>query len=72
MQEPEPKCEAYDDHISRVSCSSDPVLVGRLKLRARLHLEMLRVMNRCFFMLGATDYEQHQRHSIWHYSLGRI
>ncbi len=68
----EPECGAYDDQISRVLRSSDPVLVARLRLRARLHLELLRVMNWCFFMLGTTDYERHQRHSIWHYSLGRI
>lgn len=55
----EPECEAYDDQISRVLRSSDPVLVARLRLRARLHLELLRVMNWCFFMLGTTDYERH-------------
>ena len=70
--EAEPEYEAYDDQISRVLRSSDPVLVARLRLRARLHLEMLRIMNWCFFMLGTTDYERHKRHSIWHYSLGRI
>ncbi len=48
---------ALDDHISRVLHGSDPTLVMRLRLKARLHLEVLRVMSWCFFMLG-TEHEQ--------------
>ena len=42
---------AHDDQIGRVLSSSDPTLVTRLRLRARLHLEALKVMDWCFFML---------------------
>jgi len=51
-----------DDQIARVLHNLDPVLVARLRLRARLHLEVLRVMDWCFFMLG-TDCEQQSLHA---------
>ena len=53
----ESKDGARNDHLSRVLNGSDPTLVLRLRLKARLHLEVLRVMSWCFFMLG-TEYEQ--------------
>lgn len=51
---------AHDDQIGRVLRSSDPTLVARLRLRARLHLEVLRVMEWCFFMLGSRS-EEHAK-----------
>ena len=48
---------ALGDHISRELYGSDPTVVARLRLKARLHLEVLRVMSWCFFMLG-TEHEQ--------------
>ena len=48
---------ACTDQISTVLRSTDPALVDNLRLRARLHLEVLRIWDWCFFMLG-TDHEQ--------------
>ncbi len=55
MLESEPG--AFGDHVSRQLHGSDPTMVARLRLKARLHLEVLRVMTWCFFMLG-TEHEQ--------------
>ena len=50
--------EQSTHQIDRILCSSDPMKGAKLRLRARLHLEVLRVLDWCFCMLGRENVQQ--------------